>query len=162
MKNKSAVIQTYSGIEVDVFNLDIDLIKIEDIAHSLSHLARYLGHSPEFLSVAQHSVMVMEAVDDPSLKLAALLHDAQESLICDMPTPIKDMMPEYRELEDKLMAQMAKKFGFEYPLHPNIIWADKAIFHQEYEELIMGGAHFECWTPKDAKRRFLEAYYSLV
>ncbi len=50
-------IQTYSGYKFDFVNLDTNVICIRDIVHALSNICRYTGHTNEFYSVAQHSVL---------------------------------------------------------------------------------------------------------
>ena len=69
-------------------------IDIQDIAHSLAHICRFNGHTPYFYSVAEHSVLVMKAVEQSgikltaSLQLAALLHDAHECYVGDIIRPM--------------------------------------------------------------------------
>lgn len=102
-------IQTYTGLEFDVARPDPALIRIEDIAHALSCMPRFAGHTRWFYSVAQHSVHVSRLAP-PHLAKAALLHDAAEAYILDMPTPIKLVLPEYRELEYRIMRAVGCAF----------------------------------------------------
>ena len=44
------------------------------------------------------------------LQLFALLHDASEAYICDMPSPAKQFMPEYKIIEKKLQNIIYLKF----------------------------------------------------
>lgn len=104
-------IQTYTGLEFDVTRPDPALIRIEDIAHALSCMPRFAGHTRWFYSVAQHSVHVSRLVP-PELAKAALLHDAAEAYILDMPTPVKALLPEYRVME----AGITRAIGYAFRL----------------------------------------------
>ena len=114
---KNGVIETFTGALFDPFNPDSELIRIEDIAHALSNLCRFAGHSTQFYSVAQHSINCYKLVPREHA-LSALLHDATEAYMVDMPTPIKNRLPKYMEKEDALMEVIYKKFNLEYPMHP--------------------------------------------
>jgi len=76
-------IQTYSGKRIDFENPDPDQIDIVDIAHGLSNLCRFSGQSKYFYSVAQHSFYVSLVCKEN--KLQALLHDATEAYMADVP-----------------------------------------------------------------------------
>jgi len=71
---------------------------IADIARSLSLQPRFLGHSSRFLSVAEHSLMVLAIVQcmipncDQLLAVHALLHDAHEAFTGDIPSPFKQWL----------------------------------------------------------------------
>src|SRR5688500_14252940 len=85
-------IRTYTGKEFYPLKPELDKIDIEDIAHALSNLCRFTGHTKQFYSVAQHSVLASEFVrvyDNPHLNLFVLLHDASEAYICDISRPLK-------------------------------------------------------------------------
>lgn len=129
-------IRTHSGVLIDVFNPNPDLILIEDIAHSLAHQCRYNGHMNCFYSVAQHSIMVCETVPEKH-KLAALLHDASEAYLSDIPSPIKKRLKGYKDLEDNLMKVIANKFGFEYPLHEEVKKADLVQLKYEWDRYVI-------------------------
>lgn len=108
-------IRTFTGKYMNVFEPTEDMICIEDVAHALSNQCRFGGHLPKFYSVAQHSLMCCEMAT-PERKLEALLHDASEAYLLDVPKPIKQRLSNYKEIEDNLMRLIAKKFGFQYPL----------------------------------------------
>jgi 5'-deoxynucleotidase YfbR-like HD superfamily hydrolase len=62
-------------------------IHIEDITHALSQRCRYAGHTPGFYSVAQHLVLCSDQALKlcPDLALTALMHDASEAYLSDLP-----------------------------------------------------------------------------
>jgi len=130
-------ITTYTGRTIDVRNPDPEQIYIHDIAVGLANQCRFAGHVTKWISVARHSLNVCELVQDPNLKLAALLHDASEAYLLDMPSPIKALLPHYKALEENMMRVIAKKYGFEYPLHPLVKMADRNAL--EAEELNFRG-----------------------
>lgn len=155
-------IRTLTGKSFDLKILDPDSICIEDIAHSLSHTARFAGHLPEFYSVAQHSVIMAEMVE-PEFKLEALLHDASEAYLGDMPSPFKKMMPEYKMIENRLMEVIAKKYGFNFPLSGHVKFWDKQLLQMEWDSFVeeVYPTPIEAWTSGHAKFRFLDMFKRL-
>lgn len=104
-------LQTYTGRAVTLDDIKEDDICIEDIAHSLALTCRYRGHCREFYSVAQHSIIVSGILQwSITLMKCGLLHDAAEAYIQDLATPIKELCPEYRQLEDAFMKVIIEKF----------------------------------------------------
>lgn len=154
-------IRTHSGIYINIFDTTPEMICIEDIAHGLSFQPRFAGHLDRLYSVAQHSIKSAEMASEPN-KFAALLHDASEAYMLDMPTPIKARMPEYQIIENNLMSVIAKKFGFQFPLDPEIKIIDKVMVNLEWEMLVMSNnKEFKCLTAIQAKKEFLRIYYAL-
>lgn len=135
--------QTFKGKRFDPFDPNPALIDIEDIAHSLSSICRYGGHSNRFYSVAEHSVLVAEYLlatwCDRKLALAGLLHDAAEAYMGDIPRPIK-YRPEfafYREAEARLDAMIFERFGLaEFIGDAQVKFADDSILADEAEEFM--------------------------
>lgn len=84
--------------------------RIRDIAHALSRLPRFLGHTRDFYSVAQHSLFVVDVLcdagADEGLQAAGLLHDAQEAYFGDVPTPLKWACPEIASFERRAAAAL--------------------------------------------------------
>lgn len=155
-------IRTFSGVYVNVFEPTEDMIIIEDIAHALSHQCRFGGHLPEFYSVAQHSYSCSMMVPDEH-KLAALLHDASEAYLLDIPRPIKAGLTNYKEIEDRLMRVIANKFGFQYPLHPEVKKADEVMLVKEWHHIMLQEQPLTaCFSPEHAKARFLQQYRYLI
>lgn len=92
-----------------------DDIKIEDIAHSLSQLARVNGHFEHFYSVGHHAINCCKEAKmrgyTERVQLGCLLHDASESYISDLTRPVKKNLPEYFIIEEKLQRTIYDKFG---------------------------------------------------
>lgn len=83
---------------------------VEDMLRGLAYTARFNGQTAGFYSVAQHSVIASHlaemAFDDPDDSLGfarmMLLHDAEESIVGDMITPIKRLFPAFRAIGDAI------------------------------------------------------------
>ena len=103
-------ILTFSGKFLDYLNPDPEQIDIEDIAIALSREARFCGHTKKFYSVAQHSVFVSKLLP-PIFSLEGLLHDASEAYCKDLPTPLKNLLPDYQAIEERVDGVIRKKFG---------------------------------------------------
>ncbi len=104
------MIQTYSGMLFDLEDPYPDNICTEDIAHALSLTCRFAGHTRQFYSVAQHSLLVSRLV--PSYyKLSALLHDAAEAYLVDIPTPLKSLLSGYSNLEKYILRAIREKYN---------------------------------------------------
>lgn len=166
-------IQTYSGLKVFPLDPKPNQICIEDIAHALSNICRFTGHTRDFYSVAQHSVMVASNVSNASC-FWGVLHDASEAYLCDIARPVK-IQPElkaYREAEDRLMAVICKKFGLPREMPDEVRLADRRALRTEARDL---GLYTKDWdgyvqdvmpfgfairplNPKDAENNFLTWY----
>ena len=112
-------------------------IILEDIAHSLSQLCRYNGHTRRFYSVAEHAclmsdwVMGQEHLAHPLNGLTALHHDDAEYVMGDMARPLKVTMPQFKAAEAVLDEAIALKFGTEYPFPPWLKEIDSRIIRDE-------------------------------
>jgi len=114
-------IVTYKGEQFKPLDPDINQIHIEDIAHSLSLMCRGNGHIDYFYSIAQHSINCANEAKARSfsirVQLACLIHDASEAYISDITRPVKQYMPEYKEVEKRLQDVIYIKFlGSTLPL----------------------------------------------
>ena len=103
-------IQTFTGKKFDLLNPDPEMVCIRDIAHSLSHICRFGGHTDRFYSVAQHSLIVSQCCQ-PWDALWGLLHDASEAYVGDITRPLKYELPEYSQIERRIQATIATRFG---------------------------------------------------
>lgn len=105
-------IETRKGNKVYVQDPQPDQFDIEDIAYALSNTCRFNGHSAGFLSVAEHSVLVAQRLPR-ELQLSGLLHDATEAYLGDIPSPIKQFLPDYKKLEAAFETAIEDKFNLQ-------------------------------------------------
>ena len=142
-KRKGYYILTRSGERFWPSDPRLEEIHIKDIAHSLSLQCRFSGHTKVPYSVAQHSLLVAEEVeskyDDKRLSRTALLHDASEAFLVDLPRPIKSMGQlgeEYRKIEDKIQKVISKKFDLIYPFPDEVMHEDLVLLVTEARDLM--------------------------
>lgn len=143
-----AWIATYTGRMFWPFDVKAEDFVLEDIGIPLARTCRFGGHCKEFYSVADHSVWVMERVPwelGPETRLAALLHDAAEAYLVDVPRPVKHGpgMQAYRAAEDRIQRMIFKVFRCEdaYDRHAAVIKElDNRALATEKRDLIVDGA----------------------
>jgi hypothetical protein len=148
-------------------------IQIEDVAHALSLQCRFGGHCVAFYSVAQHSVHVSQFSDVPD-RLWGLLHDASEAYLVDLPRPVKQVLPAYRVLEQRMMAAVCNAFGLPLDMPGSVRHADEAMLTAEAYALMpprsvqhwtlpvpAAPINLDLWSPMEAEARFLERFREL-
>lgn len=163
-------IQTYLGNRVYPLEPERNgCFAIQDIAHALSMICRFNGAVRRFYSVAEHSVL-MTALLPPELALYGLLHDAAEAYLCDLPRPVKQCLPGYREVEERLLAAILRWFGLEERLPEAVKDLDRRLTYSEGLDLMPGGivgwgwrappvgVRFECLAPEVAEGRYMVAW----
>lgn len=159
--------QTYTGrrfYPLDPKPGEIDRL---DIAHALSLMCRYGGHVDRHYSVAEHCVLLSEAVA-PENALVALLHDATEAYVVDVPRPLKRVLRDYPVIEDRVWWAIAVHFGVDLALPDEVKAADNAILLTERNALMPRAERWYVddhyaplpvtvtgWEPREAERRYL-------
>jgi uncharacterized protein len=130
-------LQTVSGRWVNPFDPDPAQLDAGDIARALANQCRFGGHSRVFYSVAQHSVIVSELVEqrggDVEDVFAALMHDAAEAYLGDMPHPIKhrsELGAAFKAAEEHLEQALRDRFSIKADV-PEIKRADRALLATE-------------------------------
>lgn len=141
-------VQTYTGRAFWPLDPDPDEIDIRDIAHSLSLQCRFAGHCDRHYSVAEHCVRVAREVPH-SDKLWALLHDAAETYLVDLPRPLKrssGLAEKYQEVEANLMAAVCHRFGLPLEMPESVHMADLRLLETEQRDLMNGEHDKSLWT----------------
>lgn len=136
-----SAIETHSGVLFRYERPTSYQIILEDIAHGLSQICRFGGHTRVFYSVGEHALLVRHLVRElghPQLSFVALHHDSHEAYIGDIPTPLK------RYLGDKYYTTVRatdKAIGEALGIHldqfllPEIVKADQLAMQIEVKEL---------------------------
>jgi len=102
-------ITTFTGKKFHFLDPQPDEICIEDIAHHLSLVCRFTGACREFYSVAEHSTRMAKIVPR-EYRLHALLHDASEAYLPDLPRPEKAEIPRFKVIETIILEAIFQKF----------------------------------------------------
>lgn len=128
---------------------------------------------PSHNSVAQHSIVCSHIVSDEN-KLCALLHDASEYVLCDIPKPIKKEISFYNDIEENLHVAIAKKFNLKYPHPEEVKKADNETFYNEWsyfmskdltEDVKLLQFYHRYFQPKsmqEVKQEFLDRFFYLT
>lgn len=144
---------------------------VEDVAHSLSLLNRFTGHTKKEYSVAQHSVMV-SYLCDPKYALDGLHHDDSEAYYQDLSRPLKRLpgMEFYRVYEKMGAKAVEEAFGLG-PEPQNVKDTDARLLVTELRDLFDHvsnsglkpyGIKIIPWTPEQAEQKFLQRHYELT
>lgn len=159
-------IRTASGGRFDPYDPRACDVNVRDIAHALSNICRFAGHTRRFYSVAQHCVNVSLRCSDPRY---GLLHDASEAYLDDIRAPLKrsEAFAQYRLLERAVQHAVYERFGLDPTLEPaDLHIVDEQECASEMHELMQ---HLDlpadprqheitALSPQEAERLFLERF----
>lgn len=168
-------IQTFTGRAFWPLDPRPDEVHIADIAHALAHQCRYAGHVRKFYSVAEHSVLMARVVS-PKHRLWALLHDASEAYLVDLPRPVKREMPRYQQAEAWVMAAVCARYGLAPEMPREVHLADGRILTDERQQAMADppmpwreeerveplGVTLQFWTPVMAEIQFMTMFDMLI
>jgi uncharacterized protein len=181
----SSYIRMNSGRKFYFDDIQRNVVFVTDIANGLAASARFGGQLDldKFLSIAEHSINVSYFVP-PEYAFCGLMHDAAESIMGDMVTPLKNRCPEFKVMEAELDAYLANMFGYQYPFPPVVKEVDFDMFVTEYHagfrnrKVVWPGEeddaefehcvprykgllHFSFLKPQEAYDAFLDRYREL-
>lgn len=149
-------------------------IHVPDIAYALSKLCRYGGHCLDFYSVAEHSVLASYLVP-PRFALHALLHDAAEAYLVDLPRPIKRSLALYKAIERRNERIIWPHFGLPIDMPAEVHAADQTMLMTE-KPVLMPPTEWDprditddaadipifCWDHHEAALQFMARYHQLT
>ncbi len=164
---------TYTGKRIDLENVKTEDVNIRDIAHALSLICRYTGHTSKFYSVAEHCVLLSKA-NMPGSPLARLLHDAAEAYVGDVGSPLKQLLTRYQYIENQIHKVIAEKYRVDFD---SVKPGDTVMLMIEANALMplefftgtiglnppfpSGHVEIEGWSPEVAERKFLNRAINL-
>lgn len=171
-ERKGDWIQTFTGKAFYPLDARPEEIDIRDIAHALSMQCRYGGHTRFFYSVAEHCLHLSYMVP-PDVALEALMHDAAEAYLVDVPRPVKKALLEYRTIEAGLERVIASALGLRYPWPDIVMDHDTRILTDERRQIMRDppipwssdteplGVRIYGFAPQRAESEFLRRYEQL-
>ena len=142
---KEAWLQTFSGRRVSVLNPSPNQIAFEDICVAISKQCRFNGHATHFYSVSQHCVIGAELAKErfgEDIAKEFLLHDATEAYVGDLIRPVKCMIPQFKEIEQRFWKAIAIKFDLPLIHSPEVKYLDNVMLAWEKRDFL---PHSEVW-----------------
>lgn len=108
-------ITTFTGKRVNPLDLHPEDICIQDIAHHLALLNRFVGATHRPVNIAQHSVYVSRLLHGTPWEREGLFHDAAEAYLGDISKWVKRMpeMAMLREAEDRAWITISRVFALD-------------------------------------------------
>lgn len=169
-------IQTLSGKKFDYIEPDPSTVRLEDIAHALSYVNRFVGHSLQPYSVANHCLQCSEVARSPDAQLWALMHDATEAYIGDIPAPLKALLPNAQIIEERVEKAILQAMGWEPSdeVRQEVHAIDKRMLMTEKSAFLMEGPEWGCKaepyyclslvhnSPEAARKQFVVRYRRLA
>ena len=127
-------ILTADGEYFDYENPDPRHFTLNAIAQGLAYTCRFAGQCKRYYSVAEHSVHVSRLVSQEHAR-HALLHDAAEAFMGDIPKPLKNLLPDYQELEHKIEKALFTHYGLPEDIPDEVKEADLIMLEVERKAL---------------------------
>jgi 5'-deoxynucleotidase YfbR-like HD superfamily hydrolase len=174
------MISTIGGKQISYLNPQPEQISITDIARGLSNVCRFTGQISQFYSVAEHSCHIYDIVRKKEnyvydMGYIALLHDASEAYMSDLPSPLKNICPHYMSIESKIMAVILEKYGLYSEAHRNgfikridmqmlrteveFFSHNTSLFSEEFLlQEVFDDIKIQCWDPERAYSEYLSRF----
>lgn len=167
-------IKVSAGHYVNIANPDPSTIELESIAAALSKVCRFGGHCPQFYSVAEHCIHATDLACSEGFVsdalVAVFLHDAAEAYIGDMVKPLKLMIPQYGETEQRIESAIEAAFCVDFAKWSDVIkrfdrallkaekvtmWPDDREKWAGFSDIEDCDIRLQFWEPREAEMQFL-------
>lgn len=138
---------TMSGRRHDLLAPEKNPVDWDEVAHALSHVNRFCGHTDYSYSVAQHCCLVSDFLP-PEYRLHGLLHDAPEAFLNDETTPSQAAREAVAvEIGIEMGVPAAQMLG-------KIVKEARKRLHQRHDDWLFAAAGID---PTDASYRAVKA-----
>jgi len=156
---KPGCVRTYCGVYFNLKKPVVTDVFVMDIAVALSRECRFVNATKNVYSVAEHSVMCALMAEEkhpnrPRLAFEALMHDAHEYIWRDLPTPVKDLLPGYRDLQQRTQMVINQRYNIFTGIEDKKIIdeIDKEVLEWEWQNKMLN--HTGLIMPEKAARDY--------
>ena len=169
--------ETYTGTAFYPRSPRVEDVNVIDIAHHLSCQSRYLGaasigEADTIFSTAQHCCLLCDYIKETGGSAMdcyqILHHDDAEAYLTDVPRPIKQYMPEYKQWDHNIQMCIRSWLGIgDVPVPKWQDEVDSRIIADERAQVMSDsgldwshdpeplGVPIDPWTPRQAEQNFL-------
>jgi len=141
---KPGCVRTFSGVYFNLKKPQSTDVFVMDIAVSLSRECRFINATKMPYSVAEHSVWCALRAEEKHpnnhrLPFYCLLHDAHEYIWRDLATPMKDLIPGYRDMQQRTQMAIEQRYNIyvSMPEKKLIAEIDKEALEYEWENKML-------------------------
>lgn len=158
-----AELMMYDGKVTNIFNLQKEDVDSEIIIRGATRIHRFLGQTRYAYPVASHLIGGWRFLDDNGadllLKKQWLIHEAFESYSgVDLPSPLKAMLPDYKEAENRALKIIAEAFGVNPAESDEIKKLDRSIMIAEALVLMPNQAYWNQFAKENSIEPLSEKY----
>lgn len=143
-----SLIMNWMGNLIDPFNLqerDFENAGMQT-AVTLSRVQRFWGQLRESYTVSQHCLSLVEYFDgDIEFQKIAISHEIYEAMgLGDIPSPIKNLLPQVKEAENNALKMFASLYDLDYSLFHSekLKEADRGIMVMEANALMPSNSSY--------------------
>lgn len=165
-----------NGKSFDFNHPEASEFTIKDIARSLSNMCCFAGHTKDFYSVAQRSVILSQMVPEADA-MYALLYQSHQAFTGSIPTELRNKLMVLGAEELKIRAVVMERFGLSSETPESVVVASEVLLSTERRDVLekscpSSPAHplkfvkplrhaITSWFPSEAYRHYLSRFAAL-